>query len=59
MKFCIIENGLFWKDHGGILLNCFLKEEADKVLEEFHAGNCGGHLYWNTNTYKILRASSY
>ena len=28
-----------WKDHGGILLNCFLREEADKVLEEFHVGD--------------------
>ena len=43
--FCIIKNTLFWKDHGEILLNYFLKEEADKVLEEFHAGDCGGHIY--------------
>ena len=45
MKFCIIDNALFWKDHGGILLNCLLKDEADKVMEEFHAHDCGGHLY--------------
>ena len=25
MKFCIIDNALFWKDHGGILLNFLLK----------------------------------
>ena len=33
VRFCIIDNVLFWKDHGGILLNCLLKEEVDKVLE--------------------------
>ena len=57
--FCIIDNALFWKDHGGILLNCFLKEEADKVLEEFHAGDSGGNLYWKTTADKIFRASFY
>ena len=55
MKFCIIDNALFWKYHGGILLNSLLKEEADKAMEEFHAGDCGGHLYWKTNADKILR----
>ena len=53
--FCIINNALFWKDQGGILLNFLLKEEADKVLEEFHTGDCGGHLYWKTTTEKFLR----
>ena len=43
-KFCILDNALFWKNHEGILLNCLLKE-ADRVLQEFHAGDCGGHLY--------------
>ena len=44
MKFCIIDNAHFWKYHGGILLNFFLKYEFDKVMEEFHASYCGGHL---------------
>ena len=44
-KFCILDNALFWKNHEGILLNCLVKEEAKKVLQEFHAGDCGGHLY--------------
>jgi hypothetical protein len=44
-KFCILDNALFWKNHEGILLNCLIKEEADKVLKEFYAGDCGGHLY--------------
>jgi len=58
-KFCILDNALFWKNHKGILLNCLLKEEANKVLKEFHAGDCGGHLYWKETTDKILRAGFY
>ena len=59
MKFCIIDNALFWKDHGGILLNCLLKDGADKVMEEFHAGDCEVHLYWKTTLDKILRVGFY
>jgi len=44
LKFCILEGNLYWKDPGGILLNFLLKYEAEKVLQEFHAGDCGGHL---------------
>ena len=32
LKFCILEGNLYWKDPRGILLNCLLKDEADKVL---------------------------
>jgi len=45
LKFCILNNALFWRDHEGILLNCLLKEESEKVLQEFHVGDCGGDLY--------------
>jgi hypothetical protein len=44
LKFYILEGNLYWKDPAGILLNCLLKDEADKVLQEFHVGECGGHL---------------
>jgi hypothetical protein len=59
LKFCILEGNLYWKDPGGILLNCLLKDEADKVLQDFHAGDCGGHLSWKTTTNKIIRARFY
>ena len=59
MKYCILDNVLFWKDHGGILLNYLLKDEADKVMQEFHAGDCWGHLYWKKTVDKILRAGFY
>jgi len=58
-KFCIVDNVLFWKNHECILLSCLTKDETDKVLKEFHAGHCGGHLYWKSTIDKILRAGFY
>ena len=57
LRYCVIDNALFWKDSSGILLTCLLKYEANKNLQEFHAGDCGGHLYWKSTADKILRAS--
>jgi hypothetical protein len=59
LKFFILEGNLYWKGPGGILLNCLLKDKADKVLQEFHAGEFGGHLNWKVTTNKILRAGFY
>ena len=56
LRYCIIDKNLYWKDTSVILLNCFLEEEAEKVIEEFHKGDCGGHHYWKTTTNNILRA---
>jgi hypothetical protein len=58
-KFCIINKYLYWKDLGGVLLNCLLEEESQNKRKYFHNGYCGGHLYWKTITYKILRAGFY
>ena len=33
MRFCLLDNVLFWKEHSGILLNCLLKAKSDKILE--------------------------
>ena len=59
LRFCKLDNVLFWRDHESILLNFLLKEESDKVLQEFHACDCGGNLYWKTTADKILRAGFY
>lgn len=59
VKFCILDQDLYWKDSRGILLNYLLKDEADKIMEEFHQGDCGGHLYWKGTKNKILRAAFY
>eukprot|EP00253_Pinus_taeda_P017583 PITA_17583 len=45
LRYFVYDQNLFWKDAGGILLNCLLEEEVDKVIEEFHKGDCGGHHY--------------
>ena len=58
-KFCVLDSALFWKNHEGILLNCLTMNETDKVMKEFHAGDCGGHLYWKSTADKILRAGFY
>ena len=58
-SFCIKDNLLFWKDPLGVLLRCVTKEEAVKVMTEFHDSICGGHHYWKTTAHKILRAGYY
>eukprot|EP00253_Pinus_taeda_P030785 PITA_30785 len=58
-KFCILDSALFWKDPGEMLLNCLVEDEAQRVVEDFHRGDCGGHLFWKTTTNKILRAGYY
>jgi len=58
-KFCILNSALYWKDPNGILLNCLVEEEAKKVMEDFHGGECGGHLFWKSTANKILRAGYY
>jgi hypothetical protein len=59
LKYCILDGNIYWKDVGGILLNCLLKDDADKTLQDFHERDCGGHLSWKTTTNKILRAGFY
>ena len=58
-KYCLIEQQLFWKDPGGILLRCLDKPEIEEVISESHEGACGGHKYWKATAYKILRDGYY
>ena len=59
MRYCIIDRNIYWIDIGGILLNFLLEEEAEKVIEEFNKGDCGGHHYWKATANKILRVRYY
>lgn len=52
---CIIDQFLYRKDPGGMLLNCLLEDEAQATMQQFHKGDCGRHLYWKTTVNKILR----
>ena len=40
-------------------MNCLLETEVKEKINEFHKKDCGGHLFWKTTTYKILRAGFY
>ena len=58
-KFCIIEQYLYWKDPGGILLNCLLENEAQRITKEFHEGDCGGNHSCKVTANKIMRVGFY
>ena len=53
VKYCISNGHHYWKDPGGILLNCLLEDEAKKISKEFHEGDCGGHHYGKATINKI------
>jgi hypothetical protein len=59
VKFCVLDNSLYWKDPRGIRLSCLLEDEAKQEIQEFHRGECGGYHYWNTAMHKILRVGYY
>jgi len=58
-KFCILDSALYWKDSGGVLLIFLVENEAQQVMNDFHRGDCGGHLFWKTTSNKILTAGYY
>jgi ribonuclease HI len=59
VKYCLIDQTLYWKDPIGLLLRCLDPQEAQKVMFDFHSGLCGGHHFWKTTAHKVLRAGYY
>jgi hypothetical protein len=59
VRYCLIDQALYWKDPLGVFLRCLDLQEAQKVMFDFHSGLCGGHHFWKTTTHKILRAGYY
>jgi hypothetical protein len=55
IRYCIVDHVLYWKDPVGVLLRCLDPDEAKKTMSDFHDSLCGGHHFWRTTTYKILR----
>jgi hypothetical protein len=45
VKYCIMDQSLFWKDPKGILLNYVEEDEAQTIMTKMHKGACGGHHY--------------
>jgi len=58
-KFYILNSSLYWKDSGEVLLNCLVEDEAQKLMNDFHRGDCGSHLFWKTTNNKVLRVGYY
>jgi hypothetical protein len=56
VKYCLVDQVLYWKDPLGMLLKCMNPQEADRIIVEFHSSLCGGHHFWKTTAYKILEA---
>jgi hypothetical protein len=59
VKYCIINEQLYWRDPLGFLLTCLIESETENVIDEFHKGIYGGHHAWRATTYKILREGYY
>jgi hypothetical protein len=56
IKYCLVDQILYWKDPLGVLLRCLDPQEAQKIMSYFHDSLCGGHHFWRTTAYKILKA---
>jgi hypothetical protein len=59
VRYCLIDQVLYWRDPLGVFLRCLNPQEAHKVMFDFHSGLCGGHHFWKTTAHKILRAGYY
>jgi ribonuclease HI len=59
VRYCLIDQTLYWKDPLGVFLRCLDPQEAQKVTFDFHSGLCGGHHFWKTTAHRILRAGYY
>jgi hypothetical protein len=55
IKYCLVDQILYWKDPLGVLLRCLDPQEAQRIMSEFHDSLCGGHHFWRTTAYKILK----
>jgi hypothetical protein len=54
-NYLIIADTLYQRGVDSILRRCLKFEEVDVVLNEFHSGACGGHLFGLETTQKNLR----
>ena len=43
-KYCILNECLYWKNTNVLLLKCLPETKDERIKQEFHAGECGGHL---------------
>jgi hypothetical protein len=55
IRYCLIDQVLYWKDPLGVILRCLDPQEAQRIMFDFHDNLCGGHHFWRTTTYNIIR----
>lgn len=58
-SYAMIHEQLYKRGYDGTLHRCLAILEAEHILEEFHAGTCGGHCAPTVTTHKILRDGYY
>jgi hypothetical protein len=56
IKYCLVDQILYWKDPLVVLLRFLDPQEVQMIMSDFHESLCGGHHFWRTTAYKILRA---
>jgi hypothetical protein len=56
IRYCLIDQYMYWKDPMGVILRCLDPQEAQRIMFDFHDSLRGGHHFWRTAAYKILRA---
>ena len=54
-KYCIIQDGLGWRNLDGLVFRCVDEEKFKELVKEFHSRFCGGHYATKTTTHKILK----
>jgi hypothetical protein len=55
IRYCLIDHTLYWKDPLGFIFRRLDPQEAQKAMADFHGDLCGGHHFWRTTKYNILR----
>jgi hypothetical protein len=55
IRYCLINQNLYWKYPLGVILRCLDPQEAQNLMFDFHDSMCGGHHFWRTTAYKIIR----
>jgi hypothetical protein len=59
VKYCILNQNLYWKDPASILLKCLDEDESKQVVNDMHKGFCGGNQHWKSIGLKVLRVVYY
>jgi hypothetical protein len=53
-RYLLIREILYWQGVDTILRRCLTIDEADRVLNDYHSGTCGGHLSGISTAQKII-----